>query len=78
LSDEEALRGALNRATQSSEVEPGADYYVGLEGSLNQIGEWMVVKQLAVLVSGMVVGLGVSPGVCNMLALEFIKKGELS
>lgn len=62
LSDEETLRGALNRAMQSSEVEPGADYYVGLEGGLTQIGEWIVVKQLAVVVRDEEVGLGVSPG----------------
>ena len=62
LSDEETLRGALNRVKQLSEVEPGADYYVGLEGGLSQLGDWMVVKQLAVVVSGDEVGLGVSPG----------------
>lgn len=62
LSDEEALKGALNRAMQSPEVEPEADYYVGIEGGLNQIGEWIVVKQLAVVVKEGRVGLGVSPG----------------
>ena len=62
LSDEETLRGALNRVKQSSEVEPGADYYVGLEGGLSQLGEWMVVKQLAVIVCEGEVGVGVSPG----------------
>ena len=32
LSDEETLRGAVNRARGAAELEPGADYSVGLEG----------------------------------------------
>jgi len=42
-SDEETRRGALNRVRRLSMAEPGADYYVGLEGGLSQLGGWMVV-----------------------------------
>ncbi|OGD54670.1 hypothetical protein A3K81_02025 [Candidatus Bathyarchaeota archaeon RBG_13_60_20] len=61
-SDEETRRGALNRVRRLSMAEPGADYYVGLEGGLSQLGGWMVVKELAVVVHGGEVGVGVSPG----------------
>ena len=62
LSDEETLRGALNRARLSAEAEPGAEYYVGIEGGLSRLGDWMIVKQLAVVASEGEVGVGASPG----------------
>jgi len=47
--DEETRRGALNRARAAREARPGAEYWVGLEGGLERIGDdwlgsaWMVV-----------------------------------
>lgn len=35
---EEALQGAINRITDAREQQPGADYYVGIEGGLLQRG----------------------------------------
>jgi inosine/xanthosine triphosphatase len=61
-SDEETLNGAMNRAKWAAEVEPIADFHVGLEGGLSRIGEWFVVKHFAVVVKGKDVGLGISPG----------------
>ncbi|KAI3550624.1 hypothetical protein CSPX01_01674 [Colletotrichum filicis] len=35
LTDEETLRGALNRARNAREVEKDADYWIGLEGGID-------------------------------------------
>ena len=50
LSNEETLRGAMNRAEAVSQLDPGADYWVGVEGGLHDSGDeieafaWAVVK----------------------------------
>ncbi|OGG47401.1 hypothetical protein A3D66_00115 [Candidatus Kaiserbacteria bacterium RIFCSPHIGHO2_02_FULL_50_9] len=50
LSDKETLQGAHNRADHARELVPGADFYVGLEGGMeDRDGElhefaWIVVK----------------------------------
>jgi inosine/xanthosine triphosphatase len=62
MSDEETLRGAVNRARGAAELEPGAEYSVGLEGGLSRMGGWLMVKQVAVVLGGGVAGLGLSPG----------------
>jgi inosine/xanthosine triphosphatase len=61
-SDDEMLRGATNRVNGASEAVPDADFYVGLEGGLQRLGDWMMVKQLAVVIRGEEVGVGVSSG----------------
>ena len=61
-SDNEMLKGALNRAHGAQEAVPEADYYVGLEGGLQGLGDWMMVKQLAVIIKDGEVGVGVSSG----------------
>lgn len=49
MSDDETLRGALNRAKNAKQAEPKADFWVGLEGGLEQRDGtveafgWMVV-----------------------------------
>lgn len=49
-SDQETFQGALNRANNAYQAAPGADYYVGLEGGIEEKGEemeayaWMVVR----------------------------------
>ena len=73
-SDEEMLSGALNRAHGALEAYPGADFVVGLEGGLQRLDEWMMVKQLAVVVKDGEVGVGVSSGYdCPKGILEQIK-----
>lgn len=49
MGDEETLLGAVNRADNAKSMKPGADYYIGLEGGLEERGDemaafaWMVV-----------------------------------
>lgn len=73
-SDEEMLQGAMNRAEGALKAVPGADFYVGLEGGLQELGEWMMVKQVAVVISGGETGVGVSSGYdCPRGLLDQIK-----
>jgi len=50
MTEEETLNGACNRVENVSLLAPNADYWVGIEGGLEQIGSgmeafaWMVVK----------------------------------
>jgi inosine/xanthosine triphosphatase len=50
MTEEETLNGASNRAENVSLLAPNADFWVGIEGGLEQIGSgmeafaWMVVK----------------------------------
>ncbi len=73
-SDEEMLQGAMNRAKGALEKVPDADYAVGLEGGLQQLSEWMIVKQLAVVIKDNEVGVGLSSGYdCPKGILEKIR-----
>ena len=50
LSDEETLRGALNRSRHAQSAIPDADYWIGIEGGIQPIGQemaafaWIVVR----------------------------------
>jgi inosine/xanthosine triphosphatase len=50
LSDEETLRGALNRSRNAQRAHPQADYWIGIEGGIQPIGlemtafAWIVVR----------------------------------
>ena len=50
LSDEETLRGALNRTERAAAIAPNADYWVGIEGGLEERADelaafaWVVVR----------------------------------
>lgn len=50
MTEEETLKGAFNRAENVSKLVPRADYWVGIEGGLEEIGgqmeafAWIVVK----------------------------------
>ena len=50
LSDDETLRGALNRSANAQAVHPNADYWIGIEGGVQPIGgelaafAWIVVR----------------------------------
>ncbi|MFH1179038.1 MAG: inosine/xanthosine triphosphatase [Candidatus Bathyarchaeota archaeon] len=61
-SDEEMLRGALNRARGAQGMVSGADFAVGIEGGLQQLEAWMIVKQLSVVIKGDEIGVGLSSG----------------
>ncbi len=49
-SDEETLRGALNRSSNAMTVQPRAEYWIGIEGGIQPIGDelaafaWIVVR----------------------------------
>ncbi|OGE25809.1 inositol monophosphatase [Candidatus Daviesbacteria bacterium RIFCSPLOWO2_02_FULL_40_8] len=50
LSEEETLKGAINRVENVSKLKPTSDYWVGIEGGLQEVGRemeafaWIVVK----------------------------------
>lgn len=59
-SDDEAIRGAINRARRAVEAT-GADFGIGLEGGINQIGDkWFECGWAAVVHKDGRVGLGSS------------------
>ncbi|MFC1802738.1 inosine/xanthosine triphosphatase [Thermoproteota archaeon] len=60
-SDEETFKGAVNRVNAASEMEQ-ADYYVGLEGGLQNLKGFTIVKQIAVVKKGEQIYVGVSSG----------------
>jgi inosine/xanthosine triphosphatase len=49
-SDQETITGSLNRANRAAQGNPAADYWVGIEGGIDEWGEeivafaWVVVK----------------------------------
>ena len=69
-SDEETLRGALNRAKAALTCEPTADYSVGLEGGLQRLRDWMIVKEIAVVLHKNEVGVGFSVGYVPAQGIE--------
>ncbi len=78
-SDMEMLEGALNRAHGALRNVPKADYAVGLEGGLQKLGEWMIVKQLAVVIKEEEIGVGTSSGYdCPKGILEQIRHQQES
>src|SRR5512136_2176252 len=50
MSDEETLRGALNRSANAQAAQPHADYWIGIEGGIQPIEQeltafaWIVVR----------------------------------
>jgi len=62
MSDDETLQGALNRAKAALELESNADYAVGIEGGLQRLREWTIVKHIAVVLHANEVGIGTSAG----------------
>lgn len=50
MSEKEALEGAINRANNASTAKPDGDYWVGIEGGVQEVGKeletfaWIVVK----------------------------------
>ena len=50
MSEEETLRGALNRSEKARQAQPQADYWIGIEGGVQPIGSelaafaWIVVR----------------------------------
>ena len=61
-SDEETLQGALNRAKKACSLEPEAEFAVGIEGGLSKLDNYVLVKQIAVVIKDDIIGIGVSAG----------------
>lgn len=60
-SDEETFQGAVNRVNAVSNLMT-ADYYVGLEGGLQSLKGFTIVKQIAVIKKGERICVGISSG----------------
>jgi inosine/xanthosine triphosphatase len=58
MSDEETLRGALNRSANAQAAHPHADYWIGIEGGIQPIGQemtafaWIVVRSQEMIGKG--------------------------
>lgn len=57
-SNEETLRGAINRAENAAMKFPEADYWVGVEGGIEEMGEEMIAFAWIVVKSGNRIGKG--------------------
>jgi inosine/xanthosine triphosphatase len=57
-SDDETLRGALSRSANAQAAQPHADYWIGIEGGIQPIGQemtafaWIVVRSKEMLGKG--------------------------
>ena len=77
LSDEETLRGALNRAANARAAHPSADYWIGIEGGVQPIGQemtafaWIVVRSKATIGKGRTGTFFLPPAV-----VELIRQGK--
>jgi inosine/xanthosine triphosphatase len=58
LSDDETLRGALNRSANAQAAHPNADYWIGIEGGIQPIEQemaafaWIVVRSKEMIGKG--------------------------
>lgn len=58
ISDEETLRGALNRSANAQAAQPDADYWIGIEGGIQPIGSEMIAFAWIVVRSREMIGKG--------------------
>ena len=58
MSDEETLRGALNRSANAQTAHPHADYWIGLEGGIQSLGQEMIAFAWIVVRSNHMIGKG--------------------
>ena len=56
MSDEEALRGAMNRADAARQVAPETDYWVGIEGGAEEMAGEIVAFAWVVVMDGELLG----------------------
>jgi inosine/xanthosine triphosphatase len=50
--DMETLNGARNRARHAADLQPQADFYVGIEGGIDELGDELVTFAWVVVLSG--------------------------
>jgi inosine/xanthosine triphosphatase len=83
MSDIESLKGATNRAKRSLKAT-NADFGVGLEGGIQQVGKiWLEYGTIVVIDNNNIVGIGSSPRLlvprkAMKLMLSGIELGEVS
>jgi inosine/xanthosine triphosphatase len=58
MSDEETLRGALNRSANAQAAHPDAAYWIGIEGGIQPIGQEMIAFAWIVVRSKEMIGKG--------------------
>ncbi len=58
MTSEETLLGALNRACAAAEMSPGADYWVGIEGGIEDLGREMLAFAWIVVYTPGLIGKG--------------------
>jgi inosine/xanthosine triphosphatase len=58
MSDEETLRGALNRSANAQAAHPHAAYWIGIEGGIEPIGQEMIAFAWIVVRSKEMIGKG--------------------
>ena len=73
LSDEETLRGALNRSANARASHPDADYWIGIEGGIQPIGQeltafaWIVVRSQEMIGKGRTGTFFLPPAVAELI-----------
>jgi inosine/xanthosine triphosphatase len=73
MSDEETLRGALNRSANAQAVHPHADYWIGIEGGIQPIGQemtafaWIVVRSREMIGKGRTGTFFLPPAVAELI-----------
>lgn len=73
MSDKETLQGAINRSSNARIVRPNADYWVGLEGGVVDMGSdmeasaWMVVQSQSMVGKARTASFSVPPKVANLI-----------
>jgi inosine/xanthosine triphosphatase len=73
MSDEETLRGALNRSAHAQAAYPQADYWIGIEGGIQPIGQemmafaWIVVRSREMIGKGRTGTFFLPPAVAELI-----------
>jgi inosine/xanthosine triphosphatase len=73
MSDEETLRGALNRSANAQAAQPHADYWIGIEGGIQPIGQelaafaWIVVRSPEMIGKGRTGTFFLPPAVAELI-----------
>lgn len=73
MSDEETLRGALNRSANAQASYPQADYWIGIEGGVQPIGSemtafaWIVVRSKEMIGKGRTGTFFLPPAVAELI-----------
>jgi len=76
MGNEQTIKGSLNRANNAYKKYPGADYYVGLEGGLEELDGSLYAFGWVSVKGKKMIGKGRSPSnVLPLAVTKLIKKG---